>query len=98
MSFHQAYIEVNEEGTEAAAATAVVIKYRCLLRQKTPVFRADRPFIFMITDDETGLHPLHGESERSGRELAHCPFEHGRKKTLLFRIKRGFISSSAIIQ
>ncbi len=52
--FHQAHIEVNEEGTEAAAATAVVIKYRCL-PPKPPVFRADRPFIFMITDDETGL-------------------------------------------
>ena len=52
--FHQAHIEVNEEGTEATAATAVVIKYRCL-PPKPPVFRADRPFIFMITDDETGL-------------------------------------------
>lgn len=52
--FHQACVEVNEEGTEAAAATAVVIKLRCL-PPKPPVFRADRPFIFMITDDQTGL-------------------------------------------
>ena len=52
--FHQAYVEVNEEGTEAAAATAVVIKIRGL-PPKPPVFRADRPFIFMITDDQTGL-------------------------------------------
>jgi len=52
--FHRAYVEVNEEGTEAAAATAVVIKWRCL-PPKPPIFRADRPFIFMITDDQTGL-------------------------------------------
>jgi len=53
--FHQAYVEVNEEGTEATAATAVVIKWRCSPPPKPPVFRADRPFIFMITDDATGL-------------------------------------------
>ncbi len=52
--FHQAYVDINEEGTEAAAATSVVIKLRCM-PSKPPVFRADRPFIFMITDDETGL-------------------------------------------
>lgn len=52
--FHKAHIEVNEEGTEAAAATAVVIKIRGL-PPKPAVFRADRPFIFMITDDQTGL-------------------------------------------
>ena len=53
---HQAYVNVNEEGTEAAAATAVVIKIRCSAPgPKTPVFRADHPFIFMITEEETGL-------------------------------------------
>ncbi len=46
---HKAFVEVNEEGTEAAAATAVVMKGRSL-PQPAPVFRADKPFIFMITD------------------------------------------------
>ena len=46
---HKAFVEVNEEGTEAAAATGVVMK---LLSISEPiVFRADRPFIFMIKDN-----------------------------------------------
>ncbi len=47
---HKAFIEVNEEGTEAAAATAVA-----MLRASLPLtFRADRPFVFMIRDRNTG--------------------------------------------
>jgi serpin B len=47
---HKAFIEVNEEGTEAAAATAVG-----MLKAVMPtVFRADRPFVFMIRDGSTG--------------------------------------------
>ncbi|MBN1975410.1 MAG: serpin family protein [Sedimentisphaerales bacterium] len=45
---HKAFVEVNEEGTEAAAATAVIMQKD--EPRPTPVFRADRPFIFMITD------------------------------------------------
>jgi serpin B len=49
--FHKAFVEVNEEGTEAAAATAVVmVKAVSIL----PVFRADHPFIFVIRDNRTG--------------------------------------------
>ncbi len=52
---HQAFVEVNEEGTEAAAATAVVMKLSSMpLEEPVPVFRADHPFIFLIQDDETG--------------------------------------------
>jgi serpin B len=50
---HKAFVEVNEEGTEAAAATAVIMKERTLPRP-VPVFRADRPFIFMIQDNRSG--------------------------------------------
>jgi serpin B len=49
--FHKAFIEVNEEGTEAAAGTAVVITKSIEL---TPVFRADHPFIFIIKDNRSG--------------------------------------------
>ncbi len=52
---HQAYIDVNEEGTLAAAATAVCVAESAVPEEKIPVFRADHPFIFMITDDQTGL-------------------------------------------
>ena len=50
--FHKAFVSVDEEGTEAAAATAVVMK-RLAVERET-VFRADRPFMFMIRDDRTG--------------------------------------------
>merc|ERR1719412_199981 len=45
---HQANIEVNEEGSEAAAATAVVVGVRTIRRKKQ--FYADTPFLFMIYD------------------------------------------------
>jgi serpin B len=45
--FHKAFVDVNEEGTEAAAATAVMVM-RCLSIEYTPEFRADHPFFFFI--------------------------------------------------
>ena len=47
---HQARVEVNEEGTEADAATAVVIKKG----PPVPEFTADHPFLFLIRDRQTG--------------------------------------------
>ena len=49
---HKAFVEVNEEGTEAAAATAVVIQTKSARRY--PSFRADHPFLFLIRDKATG--------------------------------------------
>lgn len=49
---HRALVEVNEEGTEAAAATGVVLRETAIM--DLPVFRADRPFIFLIEHLETG--------------------------------------------
>jgi serpin B len=51
---HKAFVEVNEEGTEAAAATAVVVAADSAIDRKTVVFRADRPFVFVIRDNRTG--------------------------------------------
>jgi len=50
---HNGFVSVDEEGTEAAAATAVVMR---ATSAPTDVkeFRADRPFIWMIRDVETG--------------------------------------------
>jgi serpin B len=48
----KARVEVNEEGTEAAAASAAVINVRSVPLPPV-VFRADRPFIFLIIDNAT---------------------------------------------
>jgi len=54
---HKAYIDVGEEGTEAAAATAVAIAAMALVRKPQPdvtlVF--DRPFLFAIVDTDSAL-------------------------------------------
>jgi serpin B len=48
-------VEVNEEGTEAAAATAVTMTLGAApMRPPPPVFRADHPFIFCIRDTRSG--------------------------------------------
>jgi serpin B len=52
---HKAYVDVNEEGTEAAAATGVVVNQMAVRQESpVPVFRADHPFVFLIRDDNTG--------------------------------------------
>ncbi len=52
--FHKAFVDVNEEGTEAAAATAVVMAGRGGV-PRSKVFRADRPFLFLIREKASGL-------------------------------------------
>jgi serpin B len=51
---HKAFVDVNEEGTEAAAATAIGVETTSAPANPT-VFRADHPFVFLIQDNETGL-------------------------------------------
>lgn len=51
---HKAFIEVNEEGTEAAAVTAVFFIERSANRPEPITFKADRPFMFIIKENETG--------------------------------------------
>lgn len=47
---HKAFVEVNEEGTEAAAATAGMVAF-CMLREEH--FTADHPFLFFIRHNKT---------------------------------------------
>ncbi|MFP5228244.1 MAG: serpin family protein [Acidobacteriota bacterium] len=54
-AIHKAYIDVNEEGTEAAAATAIGMRATAMRVEPEPVvFEADHPFLFMIRDRKTG--------------------------------------------
>jgi serpin B len=48
---HQAVVEVNEEGTEAAAATAAIMTTRMLVMPTE--FICDRPFLFIINEKKT---------------------------------------------
>lgn len=54
MAIHKAYVDVNEEGTEAAAATAVGIRTTSI-PSLPPVFRADHPFLYVIRHNTTGV-------------------------------------------
>ena len=53
---HKAFIDVNEEGTEAAAATGVIVGVTSMPMDPKPIpeFRADHPFIFVIQENSTG--------------------------------------------
>jgi serpin B len=51
---HKAFVDVNEEGTEAAAATAVAVAVTAVQPKSIPVFRADRPFLLIIRDNQSG--------------------------------------------
>ena len=52
---HKAFIDLNEEGTEAAAATAVVMSLRSAVIPEEPKrFVVDHPFLFLIRDVRTG--------------------------------------------
>lgn len=54
---HKTYIEVDRKGTKAAAATVVVVD-KCtavMPEATTPVITLDRPFVYAIVDNETGV-------------------------------------------
>jgi serpin B len=55
--FHKAFVAVDEVGTEAAAATGIVVQATCIGCGSAPEpfrFKADRPFFFIIRDNPTG--------------------------------------------
>src|ERR1039458_8984552 len=53
---HKAFIDVSEQGTEAAAATGITMRATAMrMPEQAVVFRADHPFIFLIRDTSTGV-------------------------------------------
>ena len=51
--FHRALVEVNEEGTVAAAGSGVVMS-RKMAPPEVPIVRADHPFMFLLRDRDSG--------------------------------------------
>lgn len=52
--FHEAFVKVDEQGTEAAAATAVQMRALGAMPEHNLVFKADHPFLFAIRDRRSG--------------------------------------------
>lgn len=63
---HKAFVEVNEEGTEAAAATGIgMITFS--MRKPKPIFKADHPFLFLIRHNDSGAILFLGRLVRPAR-------------------------------
>jgi serpin B len=59
---HKAYVDVDEQGTEAAAATAITFRPTAVFRAPPPVtMTVDRPFLFTIIHAPTGLPLFAGQ-------------------------------------
>ncbi|MGB9643391.1 MAG: serpin family protein, partial [Candidatus Ratteibacteria bacterium] len=54
-AIQKSFVEVNEEGTEAAAATGIIMKITAARPEVKKIFKADHPFIFFIIEENTGL-------------------------------------------
>lgn len=70
---HQAFVAVDERGTEAAAATAVIMQRAAAPEQPPVVFRADRPFLFLIRHRPTGAILFLGRVANPAPDQATAP-------------------------
>ena len=72
---HKAFIELDEEGTEAAAATSIeMIQTTCACQFAPPIlFNADHPFHFLIRDNETGSTLFMGRVARPEGSIVAIP-------------------------
>ncbi len=64
---HKTFIEVDEKGTEAAAATSIGFELTSMPPQ-SPVFRVDRPFVFIISEKTSGAVLFAGKIENPLQE------------------------------
>ncbi len=51
---HKSFVEVNEQGTEAAAVTSIELRAQAAAPEEPFSFLADRPFLYVLQDDSTG--------------------------------------------
>jgi serpin B len=66
---HKAFVETNEEGSEAAAATGAAMRLAAAPAPQEPfTFRADRPFLFAIRDTSTGAPLFVGRVANPGNQ------------------------------
>ena len=75
---HQTFVEVNETGTEAAAATGVIMRPKgMVLEEPAKVFNANRPFLYFIQQEDTGAIVFLGRvtkpSAARGVDVADAP-------------------------
>ena len=65
---HKAFVDVDEEGTEAAAATAIAMMKSAMVRpaEEAVEFRADHPFVFLIRDQRTESILFFGRVVKAG--------------------------------
>jgi serpin B len=67
-AIHKAFVDVNEEGTEAAAATGIVMRSMAMAYEAPPItLRIDHPFIFLIRDNLSGAILFMGRVTDPGR-------------------------------
>jgi serpin B len=60
-AIHKSYIDVNETGTEAAAVTGLVFATTSMEQNPPVSFYVDRPFVYAITENDTGAILFIGE-------------------------------------
>ncbi|MDA3839418.1 MAG: serpin family protein [Candidatus Delongbacteria bacterium] len=65
---HKTFIEVDEKGTEAAAATAVVMRMKSAPPMDNPEFKADHPFFYFIRENSTGTILFTGRMNDPSKE------------------------------
>lgn len=77
---HEAICELDEEGTVAAAATAVVMDRGTGAPRPVPIFRADHPFlVFLLHSSKKRDHPLHGQDRQP--DILRCEHELGTERS-----------------
>ena len=89
---HKSSMELNEDGAEAAAATAVIIS-----RMSTPIFSVDRPFFFSLMDDKTKVPIMMGvvNNPNPGAPILRRP-EPGSKDVVGYSVDKSEVSSKGL--
>ena len=59
--YHESFVEVDEEGTEAASATTIAMRFGCALLEAPVDFVADHPFAFLIKEELSSVVVFAGQ-------------------------------------